>query len=97
MKKDVSIENWLIRGTVFILIFTFACFVWFQYRISTIERYDSNYRVDTQHIDEASQTGQKEMIHKEISDDVEQDTSGNNSTDTEETDDIGSEQELDKS
>ena len=38
MKKDVSIENWLIKGTVFILIFTFGCFVWFQYKMSITEQ-----------------------------------------------------------
>ena len=97
MKKDVSIENWLIRGTVFILIFTFACFVWFQYRISTIERYDSNYKVDTQHIDEASQNEQNERSYIEINDDVEQDTTGDNSADSVEMDEIESERNPDKS
>ncbi len=96
MRKDVSIENWLVRGTVFILIFTIGCFVWFEYQMSTVERNDSDYRVETQHIDESSQTGQNEIIHREIDDAVEQDTSGNNSSDPEETDDKESEERLDK-
>lgn len=97
MKKDVSIENWLVRGTVFILIFTIGCFVWFQYQMSMVERYDSTYKVETHHIDESSQTGQNEIIHIEIDDGVEQDTTGNNSSDTEEIDDIELEQNHDKS
>ena len=96
MKKDVSIENWLIRGTVFILIFTIGCFVWYQYQMSITEQYGSNYKVETQHINESSQTGQKEIGHIEIDDAVEQDRTGKNSSDTEEIDDIKSEQPLDK-
>ena len=96
MKKDVSIENWLFRGTVIILIFTIGCIVWFHYQMSTIERYDSNYKVETQHTDESAQTGRKEIIHKEIDDDVEQDTPGKNSTDIEELDDLQSERNIDK-
>ena len=96
MKKDVSIENWLIRGTVFILIFTIACFVWFQYQMSITDQYDGNYKVETKHIDELSQTGQKQIKDREINDDAEQDITGNNSTDSEEMDDIESEERLDK-
>ena len=96
MKKDVSIENWLIRGTVFILIFTIGCFVWFQYQMSIANQYDSNYKVKTKHIDELSQTGQKQIKDIEVNDDVEQDTTENNSTDSEEMDDIESERNIDK-
>ena len=96
MKKDVSIENWLIRGTVFILIFTIGCFVWFQYQMSITDQYYSNYKVKAKHIDELSQTGQKQIKDIEINDDVEQDTAGNNSTDSEEMDDIESERNIDK-
>ncbi len=96
MKKDVSIENWLIKGTVFILIFTIGCFVWFQYQMSITDQYDSNYKVKTKHIDELSQTGQKQIKDIEINDDVEQDTTENNSTDSEEMDDIESERNIDK-
>lgn len=96
MKKDVSIENWLIRGTVFILIFTIGCFVWFQYQMSITDQYYSNYKVKAKHIDELSQTGQKRIKDIEINDDVEQDTAGNNSNDSEEMDDIEPERNIDK-
>lgn len=96
MKKDVAIENWIIRGTVFILIFTFSCFVWFQYQMSTIERYDGNYNIETRFIVEPSVTGQNESLQIEINDDIEQDTGGNNSTDTEETDVLKSERNIEQ-
>ena len=66
MKKDVSIENWLIRGTVFILIFTIGCFVCFQYQMSINDQYHSNYIVKTKHIDDLSQTGQRQIKDIEI-------------------------------
>ena len=96
MKKDVSIENWILGGTVFILIFTIGCFVWFQYQVAITDQYYSNYKVKTKHIDELSQTEQKRIKDIEINDDVEQDTAGNNSTDSEEMDDIESERNIDK-
>lgn len=97
MKKDVSIENWLIRGTVFILVFTFGCFVWFQYKMTNTERYEDTYKVETIRIDNSSQTGQMEMMHKEINvDDVELDPTGKNSHDTKNMDDLQSERNIDK-
>lgn len=80
MKKDVSIENWVIRGTVFILIFTIGCFIWFQYQMSITEQYDNNYKVEPQHIDESSQTEQEDIIHIESNDAAEQEATEKNST-----------------
>ena len=96
MKKDVSIENWILGGTVFILIFTIGCFVWFQYRMSIIEQYDNMDKMKPRHIDESSHSGQEEIFHIEIDDAVEQGTTGDNSPDTEEMDDIISERNVDK-
>ena len=52
MKKDVSIENWILGGTVFILIFTIGCFAWFQYRMSIIEQYDNKDKMKPRHTKE---------------------------------------------
>ena len=52
MKKDVSIENWILGGTVFILIFTIGCFAWFQYQMSIIEQYDNKDKMKPQHTKE---------------------------------------------
>ncbi len=96
MTKDVSIENWILGGTVFILIFTIGCFVWFQYRMSIIEQYDNKDKMKPLHIDKSSQSGQEEIFHIEINDAVEQGTIRDNSTDIEEMDDIISERNIDK-
>ena len=87
MFKDLSIENWIVGGSAFILIFTIGCFVWFQFQMSTVEIYDSQHEVEIQHIDETSDTELGEIQHIEINDTEENDTTGNNSTDSEVMDD----------
>ena len=91
MLKDFSIENWIVGGTAFILIFTIGCFVWFQFQMSTIEIYDSNQEEVTQPIDETSDTDHLEIRHIEIHDTEDNDTTGKNSTDTETIDDESTE------
>ena len=87
MLKDFSIENWILGGTAFILIFTIGCFVWFQFQMSTIETYDKTQKVETQHIDETSEIEHNEIQHIEINDIEDNDTTGKSSTDNEDVDD----------
>lgn len=91
MLKDLSIENWIVGGSAFILIFTIGCFVWFQFKMSTVEIYDSNQKVETQHIDETSDTENEEIKYIEIIDTDDKDTTGKNSTDIETIDDESTE------
>lgn len=88
MLKDFSIENWILGGTAFVLIFTIGCFVWFQFQMSTIEVYDGNQeKAIQQHIDEVSDTDHEEIQHIEINDTEDNDTTGKNSTESEVMDD----------
>lgn len=87
MKKDFSIENWILGGTAFILIFAIGCFVWFQFKMSTVEIYDSNHKVETEHIEETSDTDHREIQYIEINDTEEDDSTEKNSTDSEVMDD----------
>lgn len=86
MLKDLSIENWIVGGSVFIMIFTIGCFVWFQFMMSTVEIYDSNQRVETQVMDETSETDNEEIRYIEMNDSEDTDTTGRNSTDIEDKD-----------
>ncbi len=83
MLKDFSIENWIVGGSIFIMIFTIGCFVWFQFMMSTVEIYDNNQKVETQHIDETSDTDHEEIHYIEFNDTENKDTTGKNSTDIE--------------
>ena len=91
MLKDFSIENWILYGTAFIMIFTIGCFVWFQFKMSTEEIYDNHHEVEIQHIDETSDTEHNEIQHIEIHDTEAPDTTGENSTENEVTEDEFSE------
>lgn len=91
MLKDFSIENWILGGTAFIMIFTIGCFVWFQFKMSTEEIYDNHHEVEKQHIDETSDTEHNEIQHIEIHDTDAPDTTGENSSENEFTDDEFSE------
>lgn len=82
MLKDFSIENWILGGTAFIMIFTISCFVWFQFQMSTIEIYDSKNDADTQQIDETSEIQNSEIQYIEINDTEDNETTGQNSTDS---------------
>lgn len=88
MLKDFSIENWILGGTAFIMIFTIGCFVWFQVKMSTEEVYDNHHEVEIQHIDETSDTEHNEIQHIEIHDTEAPDTTGENSTDIEFTEEL---------
>ena len=83
MLRDLSIENWIVGGSIFIMIFTIGCFVWFQFKMSTVEIYDNNQKVETQYIDETSDTDHEEIHYIEINDTEDKDTTGKNSTDIE--------------
>ena len=86
MLRNLSIENWIVGGSIFIMIFTIGCFVWFQFMMSTVEIYDNNQKVETQYMEETSETDNEEMRYIEINDSEDNDTTGKNSTDIEEID-----------
>lgn len=87
MLKDFSIENWILGGTAFIVIFTIGCFVWFQFQMSTIETYDNPQKVETQHNEETSDIDHDEIRYIEINETEDNDTTGKNSTDSQDFDD----------
>ncbi len=86
MLKNFSIENWILGGTSFILIFTLGCYLWFQNEISSIELHYPDTEVEIQHVDEPSDTKSIETPLIDITDKEEQDTEDKNSTDTDDTD-----------
>ncbi len=87
MLKDFSIENWILGGTAFIIVFTIGCFVWFQVQMSTIEIYDNNQKVETEHNDQTSDIEHNEIQYIEINDKEDNGTTGENSTESEVIDD----------
>ena len=74
MKKEFTIENWILGGTSFILIFTLGCYLWFQSEMSSIDNYFNDHTVETQQSDETSETDKLETPLIEIDDKEDSDT-----------------------
>ncbi len=75
MLKEFSIENWILGGIGFILIFTLGCYMWFQNEMASIEQHSTNRDVEAQHLERPSETKQVETPQIEQADTVEPDTS----------------------
>jgi hypothetical protein len=79
MLKEFSIENWILGGTCFILIFTLGCFLWFQNQMVYLQPMDTDPEVEIQHLQEPSETEQIETPQIELSDTEQLDVSDNSS------------------
>ena len=84
MIKEFSIDNWIIGGTVFILIFTLGCYLWFQNEIAHIQQ-GVDPHVEIQHVEQSSKTEQIELIRTKQSDALKK-----NRTDSEDASDVTS-------
>ena len=34
--KEITIDNWIIGGTIFLLVFTVGCYFWFQHELAIL-------------------------------------------------------------
>ncbi len=85
MIKEFSVDNWILGGTCFILIFTLGCFLWFQNQMAYLQPVDTDQGVQIQHLEKSSETEQVKMPHIELSDTAQPETSQKNSSDPEES------------
>ena len=79
MFKENSVDNWILGGAVFLLIFTLGCYLWFQNEMAYLQPQDIN--VERQHLKKASETKQAEKPHIELTDTAQPDVSEKNSND----------------
>ncbi len=63
MIKEFSVENWILGGTCFILIFTLGCFLWFQHQMAYLQPVDTDQGVEIQHLEKPSKAGQIELTN----------------------------------
>lgn len=43
--KEITIENWIIGGSIFLLVFTIGCYFWFQHELAILN--DDNTYMET--------------------------------------------------
>lgn len=80
MKKEFTIENWILGGTSFILIFTLGCYMWYQTQMSSIDNYFNDHIEETQQSDKTSETDKLETPLIEIDDKEDTDTYNRNNS-----------------
>ena len=71
MLKENTLDNWILGGTVFLMIFAFGCYLWFQNEMAYLQPEDDDQNVEIQQLDESSKQEQIET-HQTERDDTEQ-------------------------
>lgn len=54
MLKEFSVENWIIGGTCFLIIFTLGCYLWFQNVMASIEDQYTDTNVGSDQLENTS-------------------------------------------
>ncbi|MCE2401776.1 hypothetical protein J4G08_12935 [Candidatus Poribacteria bacterium] len=83
MLKEFTIENCILGGTCFILIFTLGCYLWFQNQMAYLQPVDTDPRVEIQHMEKPSETEKVEIPQIDLTDTEQPDTPDKNSDDSE--------------
>ena len=83
MFKENSVDNWILGGTVFLLIFTLGCYLWFQNEMAYLQPQDTE--VEIQRLEKPSEIKQVETPQIELTDTVQPDASEKNSSESEDT------------
>lgn len=62
MLKDLSIDNWILAGTGFLVIFAVGCFIWYQNVMAQLEPKNYDYTHDTEQVEKSNQNPKIEEI-----------------------------------
>ena len=60
MIKEFSVENWIIGGTCFLIIFTLGCYLWFHNVMASIENQYTETNTEVKPLDKTSEMPQIE-------------------------------------
>lgn len=83
MFEEISIDNWILGGTIFLLIFTLGCYLWFQNEMAYLQSQDTE--VERQYLEKSSEIKQVETPQIESTDTVQPDAPEKSSSDSEDT------------
>lgn len=88
--KEITIDNWVLGGTVFLLIFTLGCYLWFQNQMAFLDS-NNEEKPESQNASKVSQTETPniQLINTTQPDESESDSSStsDNSNTTDSSDD----------
>ena len=75
--KEITIDNWIIGGTIFLLVFTVGCYFWFQHELAILNT-DQTY-IETSNT-QTSEIEQDELPKLQPIQTTQPDESDNNSS-----------------
>ncbi len=75
--KEITIDNWIIGGSIFLLVFTVGCYFWFQHELALLD-YDETY-IETPST-QTSEIEQEELPKLQPTQTIQPDESDNNSS-----------------
>ena len=62
MLKELSIDNWILAGTGFLIIFTIGCFIWYQNFMAQLQFGNDDSNHNTIQVEKANQNLKNEEI-----------------------------------
>ena len=77
--KEITIDNWIIGGSVFLLLFTVGCYFWFQHELAILD--DDNTYMETPST-QTSEIEQEELPELQPTQTIQPDESDNDSSST---------------
>ncbi|MDE0484657.1 MAG: hypothetical protein OXI67_18930 [Candidatus Poribacteria bacterium] len=80
MFEEISIDNCILGGTIFLLIFTLGCYLWFQNEMAYLQPQDTDTELEIQHLERPLDNKQVETSQIELTDTVQPEEK--NSSDT---------------
>lgn len=88
MIKELSIDNWILAGTGFLIIFAVGCFFWYQNVMAQLQPYNDDQSLDSQQMHKSTETPKIEVI-----DTIHQNTTDQHSSNFDVTSDVGNSQQ----
>ena len=62
MLKDLSIDNWILAGTGFLIVFTVGCFFWYQNLMAQLQPVNDDSNHNTIQVEKANQDLKNDVI-----------------------------------
>ncbi|RKU27075.1 hypothetical protein C6497_12315 [Candidatus Poribacteria bacterium] len=60
--KEITIDNWIIGGSVILLVFTVGCYFWFQHELAILDDYNTYIETPSTQTSEIEQEDSPELL-----------------------------------
>lgn len=88
MIKELSIDNWILAGTGFLIVFAIGCFFWYQNVMAQLQPQNDDRSHDTHQVEKSTETP-----NIEVTDTIQQDTDDSHSYNIDVTSNVSASQQ----